>query len=125
MPLLKKRNELATRSVEPHPASTMLQSPGAQGHDDDYHTLGLHSAAKSTMSRMGDAQSQIATSTLPEGTVLQERYVVEAVHGIGGMSVVYRGRDLRFKDVVRACAIKEMHQTTLHARSISTRCAAQ
>ena len=30
--------------------------------------------------------------------------------GVGGMSTVYRGRDLRFKDVVRSCAIKEMYQ---------------
>jgi outer membrane protein assembly factor BamB/tRNA A-37 threonylcarbamoyl transferase component Bud32 len=117
MPLLKKRNELATRSVEPQPMSTMLQGLGAQDHGDDYRTLGLQSAAKSTMSRMGDAQSPIPTSVLPEGTVLQERYVVEAVHGIGGMSIVYRGRDLRFKDVVRACAIKEMHQTTLDSQT--------
>jgi serine/threonine protein kinase len=49
--------------------------------------------------------------TLPSGTVLQERYAVETVVGVGGMSLVYRGRDLRFKDVVRTCAIKEMFQS--------------
>lgn len=48
---------------------------------------------------------------LPNGTVLQERYVVESAIGVGGMSLVYRGRDLRFKDVVRHCAIKEMFQS--------------
>ncbi len=48
---------------------------------------------------------------LPSGTVLQDRYSVETVLGIGGMSLVYRGRDLRFKDVVRPCAIKEMYQS--------------
>ncbi|MFN3372011.1 MAG: PQQ-binding-like beta-propeller repeat protein [Chloroflexus sp.] len=48
---------------------------------------------------------------LNAGTVLQGRYHVEGPIGIGGMSVVYRGRDLRFKDVVRYCAIKEMAQS--------------
>jgi eukaryotic-like serine/threonine-protein kinase len=45
------------------------------------------------------------------GVVLQERYAIEGTLGIGGMSVVYRGRDMRFKDVVRPCAIKEMYQS--------------
>ena len=45
------------------------------------------------------------------GVVLQERYAIEGTLGIGGMSVVYRGRDLRFKDVARYCAVKEMTQS--------------
>ncbi|NJN17380.1 MAG: PQQ-binding-like beta-propeller repeat protein [Oscillochloris sp.] len=48
---------------------------------------------------------------LPTGTVLQGRYQIEEPIGIGGMSVVYRGRDLRFKDVARYCAVKEMAQS--------------
>jgi outer membrane protein assembly factor BamB/tRNA A-37 threonylcarbamoyl transferase component Bud32 len=48
---------------------------------------------------------------LSAGVLLQERYQIEEAIGIGGMSVVYRGRDLRFKDVVRYCAIKEMAQS--------------
>ncbi|MCU0492149.1 MAG: PQQ-binding-like beta-propeller repeat protein [Chloroflexaceae bacterium] len=52
-----------------------------------------------------------STQTLHAGTVLQGRYVVEGPLGIGGMSVVYKGRDLRFKDVNRLCAIKEMAQS--------------
>lgn len=53
----------------------------------------------------------VAPVMLSAGTVLQGRYHVEGPIGIGGMSVVYRGRDLRFKDVVRYCAIKEMAQS--------------
>jgi outer membrane protein assembly factor BamB len=49
--------------------------------------------------------------TMQPGVVLQGRYLIEGTLGIGGMSVVYRGRDLRFKDVVRPCAIKEMAQS--------------
>lgn len=52
-----------------------------------------------------------AAVTMQPGVVLQGRYQIEGPMGIGGMSVVYRGRDLRFKDVVRACAIKEMYQS--------------
>ena len=58
-----------------------------------------------------DEVAALDVSTLPARTLLQERYLVEGVLGVGGMSVVYRGRDLRFKDVVRTCAIKEMFQS--------------
>lgn len=51
------------------------------------------------------------TPTMQPGVVLQGRYMIEGTLGVGGMSVVYRGRDLRFKDVVRPCAIKEMAQS--------------
>lgn len=54
---------------------------------------------------------------LPPNTVLQGRYQIEEPIGIGGMSVVYRGRDLRFKDVVRYCAVKEMIQSAPDSRT--------
>lgn len=59
----------------------------------------------------GTQRDTASIQTLAVGTVLQGRYAVETPIGIGGMSIVYRGRDMRFKDVVRPCAIKEMYQS--------------
>lgn len=58
-----------------------------------------------------EARPTPAAPTMQPGVILQGRYTIEDTIGIGGMSVVYRGRDMRFKDVVRACAIKEMYQS--------------
>ncbi len=51
---------------------------------------------------------EVRVPTLSVGAILEERYQIESILGIGGMSVVYKGRDLRFKGVYRTCAIKEM-----------------
>ena len=45
---------------------------------------------------------------LAPGVVLENRYEVQRVAGRGGMSTVYAARDLRFGQVERICAIKEM-----------------
>jgi len=44
---------------------------------------------------------------LQPGAVLEGRYQIETVVGAGGMSTVYRARDLRFS-VVKSVAVKEM-----------------
>jgi outer membrane protein assembly factor BamB/tRNA A-37 threonylcarbamoyl transferase component Bud32 len=49
--------------------------------------------------------------TLPSRTVLQKRYEVLAVQGLGGMGAVYRARDLRFSAVEKIVAVKEMNNT--------------
>ena len=47
-------------------------------------------------------------NVLKAGTVLQNRYRMLDVLGVGGMSTVYNARDLRFTSVERLCAVKEM-----------------
>ncbi|MFV9507220.1 MAG: PQQ-binding-like beta-propeller repeat protein [Oscillochloridaceae bacterium umkhey_bin13] len=58
-----------------------------------------------------EASRLASMNLLQAGATLQNRYQIMEPIGVGGMSVVYRGRDLRFKDVERFCAIKEMAQS--------------
>lgn len=123
MALIKK----AGRSKETHtPASTAnnapdaaaaqradssdLAAPGTPAHGSDAESPGtrqgeLGTAAPGTKRGIGRVQA------LPADTLLQGRYRIKGPLGVGGMSMVYLGQDMRFKDVMRACAIKEMYQS--------------
>jgi outer membrane protein assembly factor BamB/predicted Ser/Thr protein kinase len=59
-----------------------------------------------------DAQSGLDEGILPKGAILQDRYEILKVLGLGGMGAVYQARDLRFTGVARLCAVKEMTCST-------------
>lgn len=48
---------------------------------------------------------------LKPGDMLQDRYRVIGILGVGGFGSVYQARDMRFANVTRLCAIKEMVNT--------------
>jgi outer membrane protein assembly factor BamB/tRNA A-37 threonylcarbamoyl transferase component Bud32 len=62
------------------------------------------------------AAASQADGTLPTHTVLQERYEIMGVQGVGGMGAVYRARDLRFSAVAKIVAVKEMNNVVADPR---------
>ena len=100
MPLLKKPGH--TTGIG-SPSSSAADRQQLAGDGEPNSGAGATPAAGSPLFVLPGQQM------LPAGTVLQNRYIAESAIGVGGMSAVYRGRDLRFKDVVRTCAIKEMY----------------
>lgn len=70
--------------------------------------------APAPVSRVGARQvvpapgAAVAEGTLPPNTLLQNRYLIAGILGMGGMSTVYQARDMRFANVTRLCAVKEM-----------------
>ncbi|MGQ9585745.1 MAG: outer membrane protein assembly factor BamB family protein [Anaerolineae bacterium] len=62
-----------------------------------------------TQEVLGEQTPPPREDTLPPGYCLEGRYEVIRVLGVGGMSAVYQARDLRFRDVERLCAVKEMN----------------
>jgi outer membrane protein assembly factor BamB/tRNA A-37 threonylcarbamoyl transferase component Bud32 len=55
----------------------------------------------------GESESE-SLDRLQPGTTLEDRYLILGMLGAGGMSSVYKGRDLHFPNVTKLVAIKEM-----------------
>ena len=55
-----------------------------------------------------DIPKSESSQQLQAGVTLVDRYLIQGVLGIGGMSAVYRSRDLHFPNVVKLVAVKEM-----------------
>lgn len=53
-------------------------------------------------------QKKAQRSGLQPGDMLQERYRIVGPLGAGGFSSVYQARDMRFPNVTKLCAVKEM-----------------
>ena len=53
-------------------------------------------------------QRKVQRSGLQPGDTMQDRYRIVGTLGAGGFSSVYQARDMRFPNVTKLCAIKEM-----------------
>jgi outer membrane protein assembly factor BamB len=112
----------STRQIPAEPDDGTRQiAPGPPEGDTNRLLIAPAAPARPPLPDADPPSGLAAIQMLAAGTVLQGRYRVEEPIGIGGMSVVYRGRDLRFKDVARYCAIKEMSQSApdSHTRSLN------
>lgn len=59
-------------------------------------------------SKRGRKNKPNKRSSLQPGDVLQKRYRIVGTLGVGGFSSVYQARDMRFQNVTKLCAVKEM-----------------
>jgi outer membrane protein assembly factor BamB/tRNA A-37 threonylcarbamoyl transferase component Bud32 len=59
----------------------------------------------------GEHQPVASEGQLPDGHLLQERYRIMGLIGVGGMSAVYKAQDTRFSRATRVCVVKEMLNT--------------
>ena len=71
-------------------------------------TLVVRNMRRTTRTLGGTSSSEGNIGKLQSGVTLQDRYLILGILGSGGMSSVYKGRDLHFPNVTKLVAVKEM-----------------
>ncbi len=57
---------------------------------------------------IGKGGQAVGESSLKVGALLQDRFLIQGVLGVGGMGSVYKARDMRFPNVTKLVAVKEI-----------------
>jgi len=57
---------------------------------------------------IGKGGQTVGESSLKVGALLQDRFLIQGVLGVGGMGSVYKARDMRFPNVTKLVAVKEI-----------------
>ena len=57
---------------------------------------------------IGKGGQSTGESSLKVGALLQDRFLIQGVLGVGGMGSVYKARDMRFPNVTKLVAVKEI-----------------
>lgn len=119
-PSFMESREEASSSEEPlsHEEETRAVEESSAKSESDAEGLRTRKVRKLQNRRSVTAMQDGATSAqtsdgalLKKDLLLQDRYRILGVIGIGGMGAVYRAQDLRFASVERICAVKEMINT--------------
>jgi serine/threonine protein kinase len=99
-------HQVKMKSSPPDELSTQELGPSERGH--------ASASSKGMETQLAAPPSQPPDYTegrLPDGYLLQNRYRILGMVGVGGMSTVYKAQDLRFSKVTRLCAVKQMLNT--------------
>lgn len=72
----------------------------------------VHDEAESIGAVAVESGDGLSRPVLKRSTILNDRYEITKVLGLGGMSTVYAARDMRFATTFKPCAVKEMADST-------------
>ena len=98
-------------SVEPRHISEAGSSPSEERRPQPADDRSAPSETEKESSGAETRKFNPPQGQLPEGYLLEKRYRILGIIGVGGMSAVYKAQDLRFPKVKRLCVVKEMINT--------------